>query len=43
MEDVYYNLCESDLTCAGTFALCFYAESTILECDSEKKATDRVW
>ena len=43
MEEIYFGSCGGDVTCAGTFALCFYAESTILECDKDKKASDRVF
>ena len=43
VEDIYYGDCESSVTCAGTFALGLYVQSTILECNRDKTASDRVF
>ena len=42
-EEVRQGNCDFEATCAATFVLCFLEESVIVECDSEKRATDRIW
>ena len=40
---MFYGQCQEDATCAGSFGLCFYERSTIVECDENKEASNRFW
>jgi len=43
MDETYFDYCKEDATCGGTFGLCFFETSVILECDKDWKATEKEW
>ena len=43
LDDIYNGTCHGNQACAGSFALAFYSESVILECDTEMKASQNEW
>ena len=43
LTEIQYSECQADATCTANFILCFHEKSTIVECDSDRRATNKVW